>query len=463
MGLAQDRSAMRRNGAKDEGAAAPSPPSSLAPASGAPRRRVLIIVGSYAPTMIADMHRARHLAWELPKLGWDVEILSPDQGYQPASCIDVDSAAFFAPHTPVHAVPQRLAPVLRAAGIGSIGMRAILPALRAGRALLARRRYDLLYISTAQSVLFLLGPIWRRAFGIPFVLDLHDPVLADGGSARADLKHRLSRALSRHVEARAVTAASGLVSVSPQYLDDLRRRYRENDPAWLAPARHAVIPFAVLPGDLAEAARTAAPRIPGSIVRIVYVGTGGPVMARSFSLLCRALSHLRARRAERLASVRIELHGTASAVGQRAEANLAAIACGQGLAGIVTESPARVSYRRSLELLTNADGALILGVDDPGYMPSKLFTYGYSGKPILASLHRGSPGFRAFQELHGLGHALWFDEREEIPLPDASQTVAAFLQQVIGRQHIDRRASLEPYSGAAMARRHAALFAACVP
>ena len=28
--------------------------------------------------MIADMHRARQLAWELPQLGWEVEILSPD-------------------------------------------------------------------------------------------------------------------------------------------------------------------------------------------------------------------------------------------------------------------------------------------------------------------------------------------------------------------------------------------------
>ena len=39
-------------------------------------RRVLIVTSSYAPTMIADMQRVRQLAWELPKLDWEVEVLS---------------------------------------------------------------------------------------------------------------------------------------------------------------------------------------------------------------------------------------------------------------------------------------------------------------------------------------------------------------------------------------------------
>ena len=58
-------------------------------------RRVLIVTSSYAPTMIADMQRVRQLAWELPKLGWEVEVLSPSAEYQPATCVDEDSAGFF--------------------------------------------------------------------------------------------------------------------------------------------------------------------------------------------------------------------------------------------------------------------------------------------------------------------------------------------------------------------------------
>ena len=69
-------------------------------------RRVLIVTSSYAPTMTADMQRARQLAWELPKLGWDVEILSPSTEYQHATCIDKDSAEFFSPHSTAHCVPE---------------------------------------------------------------------------------------------------------------------------------------------------------------------------------------------------------------------------------------------------------------------------------------------------------------------------------------------------------------------
>jgi hypothetical protein len=58
-------------------------------------RRVLIVTNAYAPTMVADMQRARHLAWELPRFGWEVEILVPDGAFQPPSCLDRDSDAFF--------------------------------------------------------------------------------------------------------------------------------------------------------------------------------------------------------------------------------------------------------------------------------------------------------------------------------------------------------------------------------
>jgi hypothetical protein len=36
--------------------------------------------------MIADMQRTRQLAWELPELGWEVEVLCPSGEYQPATC-----------------------------------------------------------------------------------------------------------------------------------------------------------------------------------------------------------------------------------------------------------------------------------------------------------------------------------------------------------------------------------------
>jgi hypothetical protein len=425
-----------------------------------PARRVLLVTGSYAPTMIADMQRARQLAWQLPEAGWEVEILCPGIDYQPPSCNDADSANFFSPAAKVHAVPPRAPVFFRFFGIGNIGLRALVPLYFAGRKLLTARRFDLVYFSTAQFPLFLLGAPWRRRFKIPYVLDLHDPIDTGAAATPGGWKQRASRFFSRFIERHAVAAASGLVAVSPHYLEVMRTRYADRRPPWVKPDRQAVIPFAVLPRDLEEAAAGSSGN-DGGAKRIVYVGTGGAVMARSFRLLCKTLAELRRRRPHLLDNIRIELRGTSSAVASDMDAPLARISGEFDLAGLVYEFPARVTYRRSLELLLHGDGALVLGVDDTGYMPSKLASYAYSGKPLLACLHRDGPAFAMLREEPALGHVLWFSQTQEMPLADAVAEVAAYLEEVKSGRTFARQAELAPYTAAAMAARHAQLFEAC--
>src|ERR1700722_16287220 len=105
-------------------------------------RRVLIVTSSYAPTMIADMQRVRQLAWELPNLGWEVEILSPSTEYHPATCVDKDSAGFFSPHSPAHYASGMCQGLFRIVGVGNIGWRAMLPLWSAGKRLLQERHFD---------------------------------------------------------------------------------------------------------------------------------------------------------------------------------------------------------------------------------------------------------------------------------------------------------------------------------
>jgi hypothetical protein len=142
--------------------------------------------------------------------------------------------------------------------------------------------------------------------------------------------------------------------------------------------------------------------------------------------------------------------------------HLADLAREQGIADLVIEDPRRISYRRSLELLLESDGALILGVDDAGYMPSKLFTYALSGKPLLASLRQDGPGFTQFQSTPELGHALWFRQSDEMPMSEAIKIVSAFLHEVTTRRTFDRRTILERFLAPAMARQHVKLFEACL-
>lgn len=428
--------------------------------------RVLIVVSSYCPAMLADMQRARMLAWELPKLGWDVEILTPRASEVRQDAVESDNAAFFAPGCPIHEAGSLCRALFEALGSRSLTWRTLLPIHRQGCQLLRSGRFDLVFFSTATFVYFALGPIWSRRFKVPYVLDFHDPWVRDRGAdaryARGWKRH-CAGILAERLERRTLRHASGLVAVSPRYIDTMRRRYEHLGPAWLAPARHAVIPFGVLEDDLAEV-RSALPpgvREPADAIVLAYVGVGGAIMARGFTLLCRAVAALRAAQHPLAERVRIQLHGTTYGWREGDPKELAAVAVKHGIGDLVMESPARVSYRRSLELLLSADGALVLGVDDPGYMPSKLFSYALSGQPLLATLRRESPAFAQMESAALMGRALWFDDRGEMRIEDAARNVGAFLEEAAARRRFDRRPVLESFLASAMARRHAELFESC--
>ena len=219
-----------------------------------------MVTSSYAPTTIADMHRARHLAWELPELGWEVEVLCPNLDFQRPEYLDPASGAFFNPQIVTHQVAPLGSWLFRLLRMRSIGWRALWPLHRAGAALLSSKRFDLIYITTGNFVFFCLARGWTRKFNVPCVLDYHDPWVRDRiryDTTDHTLKLRVSAWLSSSMERWAVKGASGIVSVSSVYLDELRSRYPGS--RCLEEQRCQVIPFAGREGDmngLGRAART---------------------------------------------------------------------------------------------------------------------------------------------------------------------------------------------------------------
>ena len=252
---------------------------------------------------------------------------------------------------------------------------------------------------------------------------------------------------------------SSIVSVSPNYLNELGLRYEAANPVWLRNRKTRVIPFAASPRDLKIASSGVEHAgIPTDKKTVVYVGSGGPIMHRSFSLLCRALAFLRNERLTPVEKMRIELCGTMRSWQDGERRHLAEVAHESGVGDLIEERPSGISYRRSLELLQESDGALILGVDDAGYMPSKLFTYACSGKPLLAVLRKDGPAFAEFHRNPTLGHALWFGQSGDMPLDAAADVLERFLGEVFHRQSFDRTIGLEPFLARNMASRHVELF-----
>ncbi len=418
-------------------------------------RRVLIVTSSYAPTAIADMHRARHLAWELPAHGWDVEVLFPDQSFQRPEFTEPGTAWLFAPQTPLHPAPPAAAWLFELARMRSIGWRAWWPLLRAGSPLLRSGRFDLVYITTGHFPLFTLGPSWKRQFGVPYILDYHDPwIRTDTGSqtTRGGLKRQLANALAHSIERAAVTQADGFVSVSSAYLDELRARYGQID--GLAPSRCDAIAFAGSPHDFAPGSSRAAA---SDAVEVVYVGAGGAIMRRSFAAICRALAALRHEAPALVDGVRIRLVGTDGGWSEGGPRPLQDLAASYGVGDLVTEEPRRITYTAAMSLIQASRGLLVLGVDDGAYVPSKLFTYALTGLPLLAALRAESPAVDSFAAAPSMGHVMTFgaDDRDE---PGHVAVMRAFLTAVRVGTRRAPGTDLAPFLAPGMAARHAALF-----
>lgn len=424
-------------------------------------RRLLLVTSSYAPTMIADMHRVRHLAWELPALGWELDVLAPGTGFQRPEYVDPASWPLFNPDVICHEVEPRDSWSSRLLGKRSMNWRALWPLYRAGAGLLKKKRFDLIYISTTKFNLFCLGRFWQRKFGVPYVLDFHDPWVREYSNyktTRSAWKQRLSTWLARPMEAFAIRGASGIVSVSPVYVEALRRRHGALD--CLLNDRCKSIPFAASERDLLgpAAASHITPTEQKRTLDIVYVGAGGAIMARSFETICLHLQALRQTEHALVDRVRIRLYGTYAMWMPGDPKPLHELAARHGLSELVCETPPWIGYKQTMELLRMSDGLFVLGVDDAAYVPSKLFTYALSGKPLLACFRADSPAPRFFDEIPGLGNLLTFSSDGAMISPEGVVTMRTFLREVEEGRSFDRSSSMAGYLAAGMARRHADLF-----
>jgi hypothetical protein len=431
-------------------------------------RRVLIVTSTWGPAMTADMQRARMLAWDLPAAGWRVEVLSPDVSYQHPLTIDIDSKGFFPSDTKVHPVGPWWPAVFRRLNMRTIGWRSVWPMYWQGLRILRSTKIDIVYFSTTQFLLFCLGPLWERATGVRFVVDFHDPWYREKKvhvTNKHAFKSRISNALGKRLEEYAMKNASGCVAVSRSYIHTLRSRYAATNPRWCRTGCEAVLPFAVRIDDFEEvrpASESGLGRPESKLISLAYVGVGGPIMMKSFGVICAVLAALRKQSPELVQRVRIQLFGTMLGWHPGDRKHLEDVAAEWGVADLVNEQPGRVSYRRSLELLRASDGALVLGVDDIGYIPSKLFGYALSGKPLLACLHDRSPGAEWFSRNFELGHLLRFDAESKVDVAEEALVMLSYLREAGARKTFGRRAMLQAQLSASMANDHASLFEACL-
>ena len=440
------------------------------------RKRVLIVVGGFCPAMLPDMQRARILCHELPALGWDVEILTPDASFQRAWYISPGDAVFFDADTPVHRAGKWMSSLFQAARISSIGWRSFWPMFRLGSGLLKTQRFDLVYFSTTQFLLFCLGPIWRLMYGVPYVLDFQDPWYIRKYkhlTSTASWKSKLGRWLAPSLQRLAVGSADAIVAVSSNYLDELRAIYQGSVFRWLAADRQAVVPFAGSIVDIQSMRRALAngshlshaadprPAPSGARLELVYVGAGGITRLKAWEALCQATSAVRSHNPQLIDRIQFRFYGTTSDPTAKDAGLLERTANALGLPEIVAEKAAQVSYFQSLELAHASAGLVVLGVDDAKYTPSKLFSYLLFDQPVLAVCHARSPAADFLRAHPSLAHLICFDPEVPGEPMQAAQALEAYLQEVLAGKKNSRAEEIADHLAPAMAEVHAELFERC--
>jgi len=358
-------------------------------------KRVLIVSPHFPPVNAPDCQRVRMSLPYYRRFGWDPVVLAVDPRHR-EDWRDESLLESLPADVPVHLCEAFSRDMTRWVGINNLGIRCVAQLNRTAHRLLGSEHFDLVFFTTTQYLVTPLGRLWLRRYGVPYVVDLQDPWRSDyyerPGAPRppGGWKYQFARFTAWLFEGRTFGQAAGLVSVSPHYFDDLRKRY-----GWPTLPPHQVIPFG---GPQADFERIAAhpapvkklPELPAGVFNWVSTGSLGPPFSHALRVLFSGLRRLRDQDPAAAQRVRLHFIGTSYADPTQAVASAKPIAEAYGVGDLVTEQTRRIGYTDSLRLMSAADGLLLLGTDDPAYSPSKIYPYYMARKPVLALTHDGS-------------------------------------------------------------------------
>jgi hypothetical protein len=176
----------------------------------------------------ADMHRVRTSLAYFHENGWDAEVVCVDPAYTNMG-LDKLLLKSIPPNIKIHRVKALSIKYTQKIGLGSLALRSLWYYRKYVNGLLKTQHFDLVYFSTTQFPICILGAYWKKKFNIPYVIDMQDPwhsdYYRDKPKAEQPPKYWFSYRLNKHLEPIALKQASGLISVSEDYITALKTRY----------------------------------------------------------------------------------------------------------------------------------------------------------------------------------------------------------------------------------------------
>jgi len=391
-------------------------------------RKILIVSPHFAPVNTADMHRVRLCLPWLRDHGWEPTVLAVAPESIEGAVIEPLLEKTYPKDIRIIRVRGISPKLTRPFGIGSLWLRCGRALRKAGDALLSTEAFDLVFFSTTVFNSFSLGPHWLRKFGIPYVLDYHDPWINDyydlTGAAPpgGPLKYAFSQWQAKRHEPKAVLQAAQIVSVSSSYGPELCRCYPT-----LSPEKIHHLPFGASAKDI-EVARSHHP-MPSLVpfgdgnVHFVYTGRVDTDMAQALRMLFRAFALYKRNSPSEAAHMRFHFIGTDYAPPPLGRKHVMPIAQAEEVADHVTEHCYRVPYFDALSYLCHAEALILIGSDDPSYSASKIFPYLFAQKPIVTIAYQKSLMLKLSREF---GHATSYD----FSAKDTEENTQATIQKI---------------------------------
>ena len=361
------------------------------------------------------MQRIRMSLPYFKQFGWAADVVTVDDKYS-EMIKDELLLQSIPPDVNIYKVDALSKKLTAKVGLGSLALRSMWYYLKAVNRLLKATRYDLIYFSTTQFPVTILGAYWKKKFNIPYVIDVQDPwhseYYRDKPKDQRPPKYWFSYRLNKYLEPVAMKQVNGLISVSDGYIDDLKKRYPtiKNIPA-------VTIPFGAFKPDLQIAADNETlfkPLLNSDYKNIVYVGRGGVDMQPALNAIFKALKKILDGSSRLSKNIRLYFIGTSYAPAGQGNLTVMPLAQTYGVAENVIELTNRISYYHTLATLQQADALLMPGSDDPQYTASKIYPYLLTNKPLLAVFNSKSPALNVLKE-YNAPFAYSYDGDENVP------------------------------------------------
>lgn len=394
-------------------------------------KKLLIISPYFPPSNAADMQRIRMSLPYFKELGWQAEVVTvaiehSDMVKDPLliQSLPKDLVVHI-----VKALPKKLTSKF---GLGSIAIRSLAFYKKKVDQVLKNKKYDLIYFSTTQFPVCILGAYWKRRFNIPYVIDMQDPWHTEYYQKRPKQerppKYWFSYRLNKLLEPIAMRQCDGLISVSQTYIDDLKKHYPN-----LIDKPSSVITFGTFKNDLEIVDKNlhnipAAFTMEEQLFHIVYIGVLGSFMKKSLKLIFSCFRKALKDNYEFYSLFRFHFVGTSYAPAGSGKKTALPVAQEEGVNNFVDEQTDRVSFYSGLASLEAADGLLVPGTDDAGYTASKLYPYIMAQKPLLGVFHQQSNAIGILKKCNA-GQTITLNENFEL----AYTKFTSFLKQVYNK------------------------------